>query len=111
MFQVAAGALRVALSITSQRETKESQQPILYRQCLKDTLSWLRQEDTLRMQDKYARDDRIHGSLLALNEILRVSNIEWERQVRSIHHILQYQTQTLKRKERRTSIIKRLRGW
>lgn len=26
------------------------------------------------------RDDRIHGSLLALDELLRVGNIHWERQ-------------------------------
>ena len=25
------------------------------------------------------RDDRIHGSLLVLNELLRCSNTEWER--------------------------------
>lgn len=42
-----------------------------------------------------ARDDKIHGSLLVLNELLRVSNVNWERQNDSLMQRLQWdQSQT-----------------
>jgi hypothetical protein len=38
------------------------------------------------------REDRIHGSLLVLNELLRVSNVTWERTYEDLMNRLQVST-------------------
>lgn len=35
------------------------------------------------------RDDRIHGSLLVLNELLRCSNAEWEHKFNEVNAVIQ----------------------
>ncbi|KAG7166823.1 Serine/threonine-protein kinase mTOR-like [Homarus americanus] len=86
----AVAALRVALTITTQRETKEMQQT-MYKQCLTEV--WAGFEDSGNNKDRsLTRDDRIHGSLLVLNELLRCSNNEWERLVKQLRHLTHYQT-------------------
>lgn len=41
------------------------------------------------------RDDKVHGSLLVLNELLRISNIDWESQNDALMQRLQWdQNQT-----------------
>lgn len=52
-------------------------------------------DETINKEKGTSRDDKIHGSLLVLNELLRVSNINWERQNDSLMQRLQWnQSQT-----------------
>ncbi|RWS10462.1 hypothetical protein B4U79_12736 [Dinothrombium tinctorium] len=74
------GALRAALAVTASRETKESQKPTCYKFCYDEALKGF--DDSYFVQnakERSNRDDRIHGSLIVLNELLRCSNIEGER--------------------------------
>ncbi|XP_027228160.1 serine/threonine-protein kinase mTOR isoform X1 [Penaeus vannamei] len=104
----AVAALRVALAITAQRETKEMQQTMWYKQCLTEV--WAGFDDQANNKDRsLTRDDRIHGSLLVLNELLRCSNTEWERLVKQLRHLTHYQTPPPK-KDSMSSVVKRLRG-
>ncbi|XP_071544223.1 serine/threonine-protein kinase mTOR [Panulirus ornatus] len=104
----AVAALRVALTITTQRETKEMQQATWYTQCLTEV--WPGFEDSANNKDRsLTRDDRIHGSLLVLNELLRCSNNEWERLIKQLRHLTHYQTPPPK-KDSMSSVVKRLRG-
>ena len=43
------------------------------------------------------RDDRVHGALLVLNELLRCSNNQWERLVMQLKHLTHYQTTVQKK--------------
>ncbi|KAK7065602.1 hypothetical protein SK128_010037, partial [Halocaridina rubra] len=109
----AVAALRVALAITAQRETKEMQQTMWYKQCLTET--WTGFDEALSNKDRaLTRDDKIHGSLLVLNELLRCSNNEWEGLVQDLKHLTNYQTPTPKKvrflQEGVSSVVKRLRG-
>ncbi|XP_017768823.1 PREDICTED: target of rapamycin [Nicrophorus vespilloides] len=71
----AVDALRAALVVTAQREsTKQTQHPQWYKLCFTETTKLLNVEKN----DK-TRDDRVHGALLVLNELVRCSNAEWER--------------------------------
>jgi len=52
-------------------------------------------DDTMNKEKGIVRDDKIHGSLLVLNELLRVSNVNWERRNDSLMQRLQWnQSQT-----------------
>lgn len=64
---------------------------IRYKQCYEEVLNGL-----IDLKEKgIAREDKIHGSLLVLNELLRISNINWERQNDSLMQRLQWdQSQT-----------------
>lgn len=79
--ECAGQALRAALVVTTQRESAKSQnKQIWYRQCYDDAIASFGE---VPIKDKgVTRDDRIHGGLIVLNEILRCSNVSWER-----HHI------------------------
>ncbi|XP_014254034.1 serine/threonine-protein kinase mTOR [Cimex lectularius] len=69
-------ALRAALVVTAQRETtKQMQKPHWYKQCYEEAKMGF---DEVYSREKVNRDDKIHGSLLVLNELLRCSNTEWE---------------------------------
>ncbi|GFN76929.1 mechanistic target of rapamycin (serine/threonine kinase) [Plakobranchus ocellatus] len=72
----AVAALRAALSVTSQRETKASQRSV-YKQCFEEALSPF--DESMARDKKMSRDDWMHGSLLTINELLRCSNNEAER--------------------------------
>ncbi|XP_060066726.1 serine/threonine-protein kinase mTOR-like [Ylistrum balloti] len=73
----AAAALRAALAVTSQRESKATQRSQWYRQCYEEAE---KQFDELQSREKkLSRDDWAHGSLLIINELLRCSNVEGER--------------------------------
>uniref|UniRef100_A0A224XHF0 Serine/threonine-protein kinase TOR n=1 Tax=Panstrongylus lignarius TaxID=156445 RepID=A0A224XHF0_9HEMI len=77
-------ALRAALVITAQREsTKQMQKPQWYKQCYEEAKSGF--EEIYSRERGVNRDDRIHGSLLVLNELLRCSNTEWEHKFHSIN--------------------------
>lgn len=64
-----------------------------YKQCYEEVMNGI--DESLIREKGAARDDRIHGSLLVLNELLRVSNIHWERQNDLLMQRLQWdQSQT-----------------
>ena len=67
----AVAALRVTLAITAQRETKEMQHPLWYKQCMSEMWSGGFMAESVSKDRSLSRDDRIHGSLLVLNELLR----------------------------------------
>lgn len=72
----AVNALRQALIVTSQRENVLAQTH-WYKQCYEESKSSF--NDTQIREKGVTREDKIHGSLLVLNELLRISNNEWER--------------------------------
>ncbi|CAG9773619.1 unnamed protein product [Ceutorhynchus assimilis] len=69
-------ALRAALVITAQRENAKDNQKgaSWYKQCYDMSGKLLSVDKGERI-----RDERAHGSLLILNELLRCSNVAWER--------------------------------
>uniref|UniRef100_A0A2H8U2W2 Serine/threonine-protein kinase TOR n=1 Tax=Melanaphis sacchari TaxID=742174 RepID=A0A2H8U2W2_9HEMI len=87
-------ALRAALVVTAQRETsKQTQKSEWYKQCYEEVMNGI--DDSINKEKGIVRDDKIHGSLLVLNELLRVSNINWERRNDSLMQRLQWdQSQT-----------------
>ncbi|KAH9523104.1 hypothetical protein Btru_065813 [Bulinus truncatus] len=72
----AVAALRAALAVTSQRETKASQRSV-YKQCFDEALKPF--DEAVGREKKMTKDDWIHGSLLIINELLRCSNNDAER--------------------------------
>jgi FKBP12-rapamycin complex-associated protein len=72
----AVNALRQALIVTAQRENIMAQTH-WYRQSYDEAkISF----NEINVREKgVTREDRIHGGLLVLNELLRISNNEWER--------------------------------
>ncbi|KAK0063750.1 serine/threonine-protein kinase mTOR-like isoform X1 [Biomphalaria pfeifferi] len=72
----AVAALRAALAVTSQRETKASQRSV-YKQCFEESLKPF--DESIGREKKMTRDDWMHGSLLIINELLRCSNNDAER--------------------------------
>ncbi|XP_074653906.1 serine/threonine-protein kinase mTOR-like [Tubulanus polymorphus] len=75
--EAAVAALRAALVVTAQRETKETQRPLWYKQCYDEAEKSL--DENQQKEKKLGRDDWAHGSLLICNELLRCSNMEGER--------------------------------
>ncbi|KAG8190056.1 hypothetical protein JTE90_023028 [Oedothorax gibbosus] len=85
----AAAALRAALVVTSQRETKETQKPMCYKQSYDEALKGFDEA----MRDKgVMKEDKIHGSLLVINELLRCSNVEGEMIRQELEEIIQQQS-------------------
>jgi len=80
----AANAVRAALVVTTQREmTKQTRHQHLtwYKTCYDATATGLVAVDVSESSGKtqQQKEDRVHGSLLALAELLRCSHAEWER--------------------------------
>uniref|UniRef100_UPI00358FB62C serine/threonine-protein kinase mTOR-like n=1 Tax=Myxine glutinosa TaxID=7769 RepID=UPI00358FB62C len=74
--EAAVAALRACLQLTAQRETKEMQKPQWYRQTF---IEAEKSFDEGGVRERGAtRDDRIHGSLLVINELVRISSAEGE---------------------------------
>jgi FKBP12-rapamycin complex-associated protein len=62
---------------------------IRYKQCYDEATNGF---DEIYTREKGVnRDDRVHGSLLVLNELLRCSNAEWERSYEELMDRVQYQ--------------------
>lgn len=80
-------ALRAALVVTSQREVaKQSNKPQWYQQCFEKAMQCFGDEPI--REKGVTKDDRVHGSLIVLNELLRCSNVTWERRysaLRALH--------------------------
>ncbi|XP_058788970.1 serine/threonine-protein kinase mTOR isoform X2 [Phymastichus coffea] len=86
-------ALRAALVVTAQRESVQPaggpaaateaaldvrpKQCHWYRLCYDEVLAGL--EEPAAREKAGSREERAHGSLLVLNELLRCSNLQWER--------------------------------
>ncbi|KAJ8979409.1 hypothetical protein NQ317_015841 [Molorchus minor] len=66
-------ALRAALVVTAQREVIK-QRVIWYNQCYNVSSDLL-----LAERGERVKDERAHGALLILNELLRLANASWER--------------------------------
>lgn len=71
-------ALRAALVVTSQRESaKQLNKPQWYQQCYDQAIVCF--GDVPIKEKGVIKDERVHGALIVLNELLRCSNIVWER--------------------------------
>lgn len=77
-------ALRAALNITSQREiTKQiNKPPQWYKQCYDEAMHCF--DETPTKEKGVTKDDRIHGALIVINELLICSNAIWERKYLSL---------------------------
>lgn len=85
-------ALRAALVVTAQRETvKQMHKSQWYKQCYDEVIDGF--EEVHSKEKGINRDDRIHGSLLVLNELLRCSNVQWERNYEALMERLNGSTQ------------------
>ena len=71
-----AEALRAALVVTSQREAREIQRLQWYKQCYDE--GQLAFDDYI-LKDRISKDDRTHGCLLIMIELLRVANSSAEK--------------------------------
>ncbi|XP_066601544.1 serine/threonine-protein kinase mTOR [Prorops nasuta] len=85
-------ALRAALVVTAQRETaKQMHKSQWYKQCYDEIVSGF--EEVYTKEKGVNRDDRIHGCLLVLNELLRCSNVQWEKNYEALAERLNCSTQ------------------
>ncbi|XP_053611167.1 serine/threonine-protein kinase mTOR isoform X2 [Plodia interpunctella] len=77
--EAAAKALRAGLVVTAQRETakQSTAKPQWYMQCYEDAMASF--EEVPLKEKGTSKEDRVHGGLLILNELLRCSNAEWEK--------------------------------
>lgn len=90
--EAAVGALRAALVVTASRETKECQHPTWYKSCFEEACKGLDDSSFAQganAKDKITRDDRSHGSLLVMNELLRCSNVEGEKIRQEVEETIQ----------------------
>uniref|UniRef100_T1ISC3 Serine/threonine-protein kinase TOR n=1 Tax=Strigamia maritima TaxID=126957 RepID=T1ISC3_STRMM len=85
----AVAAVRAALVLTAQRESKETQKPMWYKLCYDEAEQGF--EDITPREKGVNRDDRIHGSLILINELLRCSSAEGERLRQELHETAQQQ--------------------
>ncbi|XP_037075376.1 serine/threonine-protein kinase mTOR-like [Pollicipes pollicipes] len=83
----AVSAIRAALQVTAQREVKETQKPQWYQQCFGELEHGFVDENLRGL----TRDDRVHGSLLVLNELLRCSNVDWEVEQQELEAVALHQ--------------------
>ncbi|KFW89964.1 Serine/threonine-protein kinase mTOR, partial [Phalacrocorax carbo] len=85
----AVSALRACLILTTQREPKEMQKPQWYRHTYEEAEKGF--DESLAKEKGMNRDDRIHGALLILNELVRISSMEGERLREEMEEITQQQ--------------------
>lgn len=88
----AGGALRAALIVTSQREnTKQLSEPQWYKNCyFEANKNFLDELNTTILKEPkgLTKDDRIHGSMIIINELLRCANISWEKRYNALKVLL-----------------------
>lgn len=85
----AVAALRACLILTTQREPKELQKPLWYRQTYIEAERGF--DESLSKEKGMNRDDRLHGALLIINELVRISSMEGERLREEMEEITQQQ--------------------
>lgn len=107
-------ALRAALVVTSQREN--ANRPLWYQQCYDQALYCFNggsgdgtgiggggsggSSGGSSSRDKgVTRDDRVHGALIVLDELLRCSNIAWERRYGALRFLRQAGVQPQQRQQ------------
>ena len=66
---------------------------IRYKQCYDEAQQGF--EDALPKEKGLTRDDRVHGSLLVLQELLRCSNAEGERTLAQLEQLNALHSQTI----------------
>ncbi|XP_071805479.1 serine/threonine-protein kinase mTOR-like isoform X2 [Asterias amurensis] len=89
--EAAVAALRACLELTSQRETKEMQKPQWYKQTYEEAEKGF--EEVTSREKGLNRDDRVHGSLLIVNELIRNSSMEGERLRQEMEEVSHQQSQ------------------
>ncbi|XP_063829680.1 serine/threonine-protein kinase mTOR [Ostrinia nubilalis] len=77
--EAAAKALRAGLVVTAQRETakQSTSRPQWYMQCYEEAMMCF--EDITLKEKGITKEERVHGGLLILNELLRCANASWEK--------------------------------
>ncbi|CAG9788845.1 unnamed protein product [Diatraea saccharalis] len=77
--EAAAKALRAGLVVTAQRETakQSTAKPQWYMQCYEEAMLCF--EEIPLKEKGIIKEERVHGGLLILNELLRCSNATWEK--------------------------------
>ena len=93
----ASNALRMALVVTSQRETSSQSREregvgghsSWYQHCFTQVVEGLDIDNMTPVKERSSssREDRIHGSLLVLSELLRCSNAKWEIVTRELEEL------------------------
>lgn len=80
-------AIRAALVVTSQRESAKQllNKPMWYQQCFDQAMLGFG-EVPLR-EKGVTKEDRVHGALIVLDELLRCSNITWERRYAALRFL------------------------
>ncbi|XP_046427062.1 serine/threonine-protein kinase mTOR [Neodiprion fabricii] len=92
--EAATEALRAALVVTAQRETtKQMPKPQWYKECFHEVVQCFNDADVKGRGSN--KDAAIHGSLLVLNELLRCSNAQWERNYEALMERLNCSTQQM----------------
>ncbi|ELU01654.1 hypothetical protein CAPTEDRAFT_155489 [Capitella teleta] len=87
----AVAAMRAALVVTAQRETKQKERPTYYKQSFDEAEKPY--DEVIGREKKLSRDDWSHGSFLIVNELLRCSNVEGERVRQEMEEVSQQQQQ------------------
>lgn len=83
-------ALQAGLVVTAQRESaKQTHKPPWYKTCYAEAKGCF--EDQGIKEKGVSRDDRLHGGLLILNELLRCSHAAWERRYTNLMQTLDTQ--------------------
>lgn len=76
--EAAAKALRASLVVAAQRESsKHSHKAHWYIQCYEEAIKSF--TDSPIRERNLSRDEHVHGALLILNELLRISHATWEK--------------------------------
>ncbi|CAG9564541.1 unnamed protein product [Danaus chrysippus] len=86
--EAAAKALRAGLVVTAQRETakQSTAKPQWYMQCYEEAVASF--EEVPIREKGITKEDKVHGGLLILSELLRCSNAEWEKKYSYLIHSL-----------------------
>jgi FKBP12-rapamycin complex-associated protein len=81
-------ALRSALFVLASRETEENQNPKWYEHCYLEAIKNFEPSPNANLspKDRARRDDRIHGSLMVLNELFAVCDTSKNHSI-DIHHL------------------------
>ncbi|XP_015759867.1 PREDICTED: serine/threonine-protein kinase mTOR-like [Acropora digitifera] len=88
-------ALQACLVILAQRETKEMQKrPIWYNQIYDEAKRGFEDTNTKEKGVVLTKDDKAHGSMLIMNELIRSASIEGERAKQELEEIYCDQTQS-----------------
>ncbi|XP_071946239.1 serine/threonine-protein kinase mTOR-like [Antedon mediterranea] len=86
----AVSALRACLELTAQREIKEMQKPQWYKQTYEEAEKGL--QEIGAKEKGLTRDDKVHGYLLIINELIRHSSIDGERMRQEMEELSQQQS-------------------